>query len=427
MKRLITFGACALLAACAATNDDNAPVLERTALAPATLSVEADGALRAAKATPLNVPGQQWAQRQLKWSLPDGSWVKQGDLIARFSAEESKQQLATALIEVQRSALSRATKEGELGDALGKLEVDLAQVAGQLGVAHRYAGATDLAIARNTILDYVLDEQFLGTKQDALNWRKDLSGKRGAAELALIDAQRSSNDHLAQERRADLDALELHAPHAGLLLLQANWANEKPRVGASLWAGNAFASLPDTSAFEAELSLPQAESTGIKEGLVVELAALGAPEQKVTSKLSWVAAAAQVKGRESPVKYLSMKAPVPADATEKYHWAPGQRFRARIVLLDTKEALTVANVALKNDGDAATLIVRTSGHEEIRKVQLGVRGPSRTQVLDGLKPGEEIVLNATAPAKKDKSSATATSSHANTSASKANVAKAVAP
>ncbi len=394
-----------------------------------TLSLEADGALRAAKSTPLNVPGQQWAQRQLKWALPDGSWVKQGDLIARFSAEESKQQLATALIEVQRNALARATKEGELGNALGKLEVDLAQVAGQLGVAHRYAGATDLAIARNTILDYVLDEQFLGAKQNTLNWRKDLSGKRGAAELALIDAQRASNDHLAQERRADLDALELHAPHAGLLLLQANWANEKPRVGSSLWAGNAFAALPDTSAFEAELSLPQAESAGIKEGLVVELAALGAPEQKVTSKLSWVAAAAQVKGRESPVKYLSMKAPVAADAAEKYRWAPGQRFRARIVLLDAKEALTVANIALKNDGDATMLTVRTQGHDEVRQVQLGVHGPSRTQVLDGLKPGEEIVLNANAPApQSDKSSSTPQPSpEPNANASKASVAKTVAP
>jgi hypothetical protein len=394
MRKGIISAACLLLAACVDGGGDNAPVLERAVRAPVMLSVAADGTLRASKSTPLTVPGKQWAQRQLQWVLPDGSVVKQGELIARFSAEESKQELATALIEVQRNALMRANKQGELDDALGKLEVDLAQVQGQLGVAHRYAGATDLAIARNTILDYVLDEQFLGAKQNTLNWRKDLSGKRGAAALALIDAQRATNAHLADERRADLDALELHAPHAGLLLLQANWANEKPRIGSGLWAGNPFASLPDTSALEVELSLPQSESTGIREGLSVELAALGAPEQKVATKLSWVAAAAQVKGRESPVKYLSMKAPVPAEAAERWHWAPGQRFSARIVLLDAKDALTVANIALKTEGDAATLTVRAHGHDEVRQVQLGVRGPARTEVLGGLAPGDEVVLTA---------------------------------
>src|SRR5262249_24850803 len=132
---------------------DDAPVLERVALAPAKLVVYGEGSLNSAQPTSLVVPGTQWSQRQLRWLLPDGSWVKSGDVVARFTAEQSKLKLATALVELQRNVLARAAKQMELGDTQGKLTVDLDQVAGSLAIAHRYAGATEQAVARNKILD----------------------------------------------------------------------------------------------------------------------------------------------------------------------------------------------------------------------------------------------------------------------------------
>jgi HlyD family secretion protein len=408
MKRWCGFIIALALTACS-RGGDGTHVTERIALAPATFALQAEGSLKSAKATPLIVPGEQWSQRQLNWMLPDGSGVKEGDTIARFSAEQSKLQLATALVDLQRNALARAAKQDELGDVQGKLEVDLSQVVGLLGIAHRYAHATEGALARNTILDAVQDEHFLGVKQGTLNWRKDLSSERGHAELALIDAQRATNDVLAKQRRADLEALELHAPHAGLLVLEADWSGEKPRIGASMWAGNNFASLPDIANMEVEISMPQTEAQGVKEGLVVELAPLGAPDQKVVSKISWVAAAAAARSRESPVKYLSMKASMPADAITRYHWAPGQRFAAHIVLLQAEQTLSVPNIAVESSGDATSVTVRSGDRDEKRSVRLGVRGPSRSQVLEGLKPGDIIVLDATARSEADKLAATAPS------------------
>ena len=281
MKRIATCAMTLLLAACGSGSSD-APVIERIVLAPTMLVVQGDGNLRSSKSTPLTVPGRQWSQRQLNWMLPDGSWVKEGAVVARFSAEQSKMQLADALVDLQRNALARAGKQDELGDAQGHLAVDLAQVAGQLGIAQRYAHATAEALARNTILDAVQDEHFLGVKQDTLTWRKNSSSTRGKAELALIDAQRATNDVVAKERRDDLDALEIHAPHAGLLVLEADWSGEKPRIGAAMWAGNNFASLPDATQMEVEISVPQTEAHEIKDGVAVELAPLGAPEQKVS-------------------------------------------------------------------------------------------------------------------------------------------------
>ncbi len=388
----------ALAAAGCAPGGSDAPLLERVDLAPARLIVYGEGSLNSTKPTSLVVPGTQWSQRQLRWVLPDGSWVKKDDVVARFTAEQSKLNLATAMVDLQRNALARDAKQMELGDTQGKLTVDLDQVVGLLGIAHRYASATEGALARNAILDAVQDEHFLGVKQDTLNWRKGQSSTRGQAELALIDAQRATNDVQARQSRDDLSALEVRAPHEGMFVLQPDWAGEMPKIGAAMWAGNAFASLPDIEAMEIEIWLPQTEAHDIREGVAVDLAPLGVPEQKLRSKISWVAAAAAARSRDTPVKYLSMKASVPADAVTRWHWVPGQRFRAAIMLLESDKALTVPNIALTASGDATSVTVRDGARSETRTVHLGVHGPSRSEVLEGLKAGETIVLGITAKA-----------------------------
>ena len=405
MMRVAVLVAMLLLAACAGGTHD-AAVLERASVGPAQLGVQAEGELHAAKSTPLAVPGQQWAQRQLDWMLPDGSWVKKNEVVARFSAATSKLELSDALLDLQRNALARAAKQADLGATQGQLQVDMTQVAGQLAIAQRYAHAQTDALARNTILDAVQDEHFLGVKQDVLNWREGTASKRGKAELALIDAQRASSDLTAKLRREDLAALEIRAPHAGLLVLKTDWSGDKPRIGASMWAGNTFADLPDTTNMEVEMYVPQAQAQGLKPGLTVDLSPLGVPVQKVSSKISWVAAAAAARNRQSPVKYLALKASVPADAVERYRWTPGQRFVATIVLLRSAQALTVPNIAIDSSGKAASVSVRVAGHDEKRRVTLGVRGPSRSQVLDGLHAGDEVVIAAAAKPGTPKSSST---------------------
>lgn len=356
------------------------------------LSVGGEGELRSAKPTPLTVPGRNWSSRRVEWMLEEGSVVKEGDLLARFSSQESEQQLAQALIELQRNALARAAKEGELEASIGRVDVDLSQVAVQLGIARRYAEADLSAIARNQALDAIEDARFLETRQDVLEWQRDQSGTRGGAELAVLDAQRATHDINAQSRQEDLDALELRAPNGGVLLLTANWSGDKPAVGANLFAGTEFGSLPDTSAMEVEIDLPQIEAQGVAAGMAVELHPIGHPEQVITSQLSWVASAATAKNRQNPVRYLSMRAPVPAERIAEFGLVPGQQFAARVFLL-REPALSVANVAVRQrDGRSLVQVRKGRGFEE-REVELGMRGTARSQVLSGLEAGEVVLLS----------------------------------
>src|SRR5690606_1334113 len=161
-----------LLVACGGESVSEKPV-EVVEMRPLALSIAANGEVKSTKSTPLPVPGRQWSRRRLEWMVPEGSTVNEGELIARFSADEAELSLSQALIDLQRNALSRSTKQGELDAAQGRVDVDLAAVDSQLRIADRYAEADLDMLARNEILDAIQDKEFLGAKQDVLEWKRD--------------------------------------------------------------------------------------------------------------------------------------------------------------------------------------------------------------------------------------------------------------
>jgi HlyD family secretion protein len=96
-------------------------------------------------------------------------------------------------------------------------------------------------------------------------------------------------------------------------------------------------------------------------GAEVELYPLGRPEQAVRSSLSWVAAAASVRNRQNPVKYLLMKAAVPPEVALRHAWVPGQAFRARIFVQRKEQGLSVPNVAVVSDAGKTFVQLREAG------------------------------------------------------------------
>lgn len=394
MKRTVLVALATLALAGCGDTTRSGRATEVVAQAPVEFWVRAEGELKAAKATPLRVPGSNWARRQLVWVLPDGSPVKAGDMVARFEAPQSKLQLDKALIDLQRNALARAGKETELDVGLGRVDVELAQAESALTIARRYARADFDAIARNTILDAVQDEKFLGEKTGVLRWRQDQSSQRGEAELNVLGVQRGSLEADVETKRGDLSALELRAPHDGIFMLVQGWSGEPPRVGEQLWANGEFATLPDVETLEVELRLPQQEAQGLALGQEVELAPLGHPAQLTTGEITWIASAPRAISRQNPARFVSAKASVPAAAAREYAWVPGQAFTARVILLAADKAITVPNVALSGNGDRAEVNVIEDGEATARPVVVGIRGPSRTQIIEGLAAGERVLLAA---------------------------------
>ncbi len=392
--RMLTVTIVALIAALSACSSqvDQAPVFEVIKTETRSLPLVAMGTVKSMKATPLLVPGQNWSSRQLIWMRPEGEYVKSGEVVARFSAEQGRLELAQAQIDLERNAVARTLKEADLGVSQGRIGVDLAQVDAELNIARRYAKADLQVFARNQILDAVQDEKFLSDKRDVLDWRRDQSGGRGQAELAVLDSQRARVALTANQKKSDLDALEIKAPNDGIFMLSTDWGGEKPKIGATLYAGMDFGSLPDSSSMQVELSVPQIEAQGIVVGAQVSMHPDGRPDQAFTSTISQVDGGAQAKDRRNPVKYVSMKANIPTAMIVKYRFVSGQRFRASIFSLLPKNTLSVANIAVVSEAGKNFVEVREGNEFKRREITLGEQGIARTIVSKGLNIGDVVSL-----------------------------------
>lgn len=391
MRATLAVLVAALLAGCGEPAAQLEP-LEQVVEGPVTLTIAVTGEVQAVESTPINVPGERFSQRRALWLLPDGEPVKAGDLIARFSPDQSELDFAQAAVDLQRNLIAHAGKRAELTGVQNRVATDLADVAIRMTIAERYAGADVGMLARNEILDAIDDEQYLDVKQTILEWQRDNASDRGATEIAVLDAQRTTYERNAQRSRTTLDAMELRAPHTGMLVLTPNWIGEKPRVGATLMAGEKLASIPNLDTLEVMIEMPQAESQGLAIGQSLRIHPLGRPDHTITTKISWISGSAQPRNNENPARYLTARARIPADAAERLRLVPGQRMEGRVEVLAIDKGISIPNTAIVDAGGRHIVQVSEGDEFIAKEVELGARSSSRSQIRSGLAAGDLVRL-----------------------------------
>ncbi len=386
------FGLMLLLTLAGCSEGDNAQVpLETLAQREWQETLTANGELRAQKNTPLLVPGSQFEGRQLIELITEGSLVEKDQIVARFDAPQTRVDLSQNELELMRNTLTRAAQSDTGGLTAQQLATDLAQVDTDLTLSQRYANADFSVFARNQILDALQDTGFLTEKKGYLGWRRGQTDQRTAVDLAVIDSARATVSVTVDQKRASLNSMEVRAPHAGVFLLKSSWDGVKAQPGSNLWPGDDFAEIPDLSGLIARFTLPQSQTQLLKAGQSVRVRLAGTGIE-IDAKISQVSNSASVKNRESPVKYSDFDVAIPESAAREHALRPGQAVSGTVTLVRSSKALTVPNVALIQEGGRFFVMRQRGGKRERVAIDLGTRGPIRSQVSKGLQDGDRIVL-----------------------------------
>jgi hypothetical protein len=144
--------------------------------------------------------------------------------------------------------------------------------------------------------------------------------------------------------------------------------------------------------------VPEGQAYGLKPGLPVRVRLAGTgTELELT--VTRVGNSAGVISRETPVKYSDFDAAIATDTARKLGLTPGQALHGTVRLVTKAAALTVPNIALVQDGAAVAMYTVDAGRAVRHKIELGQRGPVRSEVKSGLASGARIVL---LPPKDDK-------------------------
>lgn len=379
------------LVACGSDHEDDVLPTEKVQQRAWHEELIADGEIKAAASTSLSVPGEGWDQRNLLSMVPNGSVVEKGQVIASFDAAESRVQLSQSEIDLLRKELNEAAIVAQSNLGRAELGSESSKVDTDLNLSKRYANADLKIFAQNSILDKLVDIGFLTDKQGYLSWKKGQLGMRQEAEQAVIGSQKESINLKINQKRKSLSSLQLLAPHQGVFILKPRWDGTLPQVGGKLWAGDEFGALPDLKKQVARFSIAEGAAFGLKEGQLVKVRLSGTGTE-LNLKVSKVGKTASTKSRESPVKYSDFEVVIDDAMVKQYGLKPGQAVSAKVDLLNMPNVISVPNIALVQDGADYSVWVMNGTKAEKRRIDLGMRGPVRTEVKSGLKVGEEIVL-----------------------------------
>jgi multidrug efflux pump subunit AcrA (membrane-fusion protein) len=357
--------------------------------APLGRTVRAEGVLKAVEATPVRVPGND-VSLKIGWMIEDGIAVKAGDVVVRLDPSQTVKLLADGRAE-RATADRRGEKDHvESGALVANLGRDAEQARRERSTAETFQSRDPELFSRHEIIEADIDVGLATQKEHhAVASRRERQGlAKTNGQLIALDGRKAQLKIDKAER--ELAALELKAPHDGIVVLKRNWRGELPQVGQVVWSGQALAEIPDLTKLEAEIWVLEADAGGLAPGrpATVSLEAhAGAP---VSATVKSVDALARPRLRNVPIQYFG--AVLSLSSTDASRMKPGERVAATLDLGGEKDALVVPRHAVFDRGGKSVVYRRTRGAFEPVPVTLGTTALGRVSIASGLAEGDVIAL-----------------------------------
>lgn len=384
MKRVLLL---LVLAGCAPR--ESIPVFE-VERRPFQHRVTAEGTLKAAKATQVTVPNDVLHTVRLAWVAADGVMVEEGEVVARFDASDMEERLRQGRSDLDSAGLQAEKTQVEGSMKLAELETDYKVADLELAHAESFRKADASVFSRHDIIEDQIDEKLAGERKEHAGSAQERQQDLGRTELDLLAIEQRKAQLTIDEARQGLEALEVRAPHAGLLTLSRNWQGEPPQVGGEMWRGQEIAEIPDLSKMEAEVFVLEADAGGLAVGKPATVIVESSPEVAHAASIHHVDAVAKPRFRSSPVQYFGVTLEI--EVTDPEHMKPGQRVRATLLLAELEDAVIVPRQAVAQEAGESRVYVREGGEFVPRPVEIGAASMGLMEITAGLAGGEIIAL-----------------------------------
>ncbi|HEX2121917.1 MAG TPA: HlyD family efflux transporter periplasmic adaptor subunit, partial [Thermoanaerobaculia bacterium] len=352
--------------------------------------VTAEGTLKAVKATPITAPHSATAPMKVAWMAPDGALLRKGDVIVRFDATDFENLLLTGN-EDRTTATNKLTKTNAEAKAtrtnLGR-DARLAQ--SELEAAKRFKYDDAEIFSRYARIEAEVDtdlaghkkrhaEEVLGVRESLVRVERDL--------LSIEDRKAGMKIKQAQE---GLQALQVVAPHDGILVLQRNWRGDLPRVGDTMWRGFPIGEIPELETMKAEVFVLEADAAGLAVDQKATVTLESQPGKTFSGKVTSVDKIARPRIPRQPVQYFG--ATIELDRSDAKLMKPGTRVRAVLEVESQKNAFPIPRQALFEKEGKKLVYRKTAGRYEPVPVTIGSSSAGRVVVTKGLAAGDEIAL-----------------------------------
>ncbi|MGI9430776.1 MAG: efflux RND transporter periplasmic adaptor subunit [Myxococcota bacterium] len=352
--------------------------------------VTAEGVLEAVRTTPLSAPPRTRGPAKIAWMAEDGVFVGQGDVVVRFDPMERERELFEGEVALVAAESRIRQTEARSENTLVDVERDRALAEVELSAARSFSSKDPEIFSRVEIIEAQIDEDLASLKLEHAEGRGAIQESLSAFELEMFEIERGQAEVKIAQANQALNALEVRAPHDGIVIFVRDWRGNTRQVGDTVYSGQAIAELPALDVMKADIHVLEADAGGLSEGRPATLTVEAAPGRSFEATIRHVDRMPKPKVRDVPVQYFSVT--LGLTETEPGIMKPGQRVRATLNLIERDDVLVVPRQAVfERSGRKTVFRAGASGFEEV-EVRLGPASLGRVVIEDGLSAGDRVAL-----------------------------------
>ena len=352
--------------------------------------VVAEGNLEAAAATPLSAPLEAQNALKVAWLVPDGSRVRKGEVVVRFDPTEMERSLQDGESDFTSAESKMSGKRAETDGQIRNLERDAAVAREELAAADRFRIDDPDVFSRQEIIRSEIDRTLAATRIETSDSLREIRQGVAKVDLDLLDIERRKAGISIDRATKGLAALEIRAPHDGILVYERDWRGDITKVGDTVWPGEAVGEIPDLATMDARIFVLEADAGGLVVGLPASLVVEAHPDLEFRARIKKVDTLAKRRTGSIPVQYFG--ATLELERTDPEIMKPGQRVRATLALDASADALSIPrNAVFEKDGKKVAYKRGAAGFEPV-EIKLGAAAVGRVVVESGLRAGDVIAL-----------------------------------
>ncbi len=352
--------------------------------------VTAEGTLKAAEITVISVPPEVQRSVRIAWIAPDGVAVRPGDLVARFDPTDMEEQLRSGQGDLESATLEVGKMEAASDTARGSLETDLQVAELEVNLAQRFQKTDDAIFSRHEIIESEIDGRLATERKQHATDSRAIQERLARTNLELLNIKRRRAQMKIDQARDGLQALEVRAPHAGLLTLARGWRGEPPQIGSEVWKGQQIAEIPDPTTMQAEVYVLEADAGGLAPGKPATVVIEAHPERQYSAVIGRVDTVAKPRLRSSPVQYFGVT--LELETTDPEVMKPGHRVRATLLLVNLEDALVVPRQAVHERNGERVVFVRNGRRFKPCPVQVKAASLGLLAIDGAVSPGDLVAL-----------------------------------
>ncbi|MFT4747626.1 MAG: HlyD family secretion protein [Congregibacter sp.] len=350
--------------------------------------IPAVGEVEAAQAERINTPGRR--PMTIDWLAEENSWVVKGQVVARFDSEQLVLDSREEELQMMMLDMDMRQQNAEEKQQQNELDSEKVLVKKEFKFVDTFA-IDDLRLySKIKIIDTLSNRDYLGAKQEFIEWKESSIDNRNQSALAVLDIRKGGHQAKFQQHQSALAQLEVLAPYDGMLVFERNWRGEKASVGQTVFPGSTIAKIPNLEKMQAKLYVLDKNAIDLKMGQKVNLTLDAYPDEKLKGEVLSVSGFSRTIKRGNPTKYFELMVSIDDQSSTLQ---PGAKLSASISVADSEVKVVIPIQAIFNEKSENYVYLQRGQNFSKRSVKIAAKNLYFVEIVKGLTDGDVIALS----------------------------------